>query len=71
MSDLKIRKRERRGRPREAFGDYAAWTEYQVVEGRKVLLRFDTREQAERFIEMRNAQPASDNGPTIHASEGC
>lgn len=46
---LTIRERERRGYVREAQG-YTAWTEYQVVEGRKILSRHDTLDQAEREI---------------------
>lgn len=42
-----IRERHRRGYVREAQG-YTAWTEWQVVDGRKVVGRHDFREQAER-----------------------
>ena len=50
MTKLKIRRRVRRGRPREAYGEYQVWDEYQVVEGRKIVKRFELREHAERFI---------------------
>ena len=46
----KIRERWRCGRPREAYGEHVEWHEYQVVEGRHIVRRFDTREQAERWI---------------------
>lgn len=51
MNDIwpKIRTRERRGYVKEAQG-YTAWTEYQVVIGRKVVFRGETREQAEGWI---------------------
>ena len=47
---LKIRERQRRGYSREADG-HAQWTEYQVVEGRRVLWRAELPYQAERFID--------------------
>lgn len=42
---MKIRYRHRRGYVREAQG-YSGWTEYQVVDGRRVVARFDLLEQA-------------------------
>lgn len=48
---VKIRKRERRGRPRETHGAYTAWTEWQVVDGTKVAYRADTRAQAVTFAQ--------------------
>ena len=50
MADLKIRFRERSGYSREA-GGYIGWGEYQVVDGRKIIGRFDTLGQAESFVE--------------------
>jgi len=47
---MTIRERHRVGRPREACGAHVAWTEWQVCVGRKVVARFDLREQAERYV---------------------
>lgn len=47
---LKIRKRERRGYSKEADG-YDKWTEFQVVDGRKVLGRYELLSQAEAALE--------------------
>jgi hypothetical protein len=45
----KIRERSRRcASPKEGLKQ--AWDEVQVVEGRKVVARFDLRSQAERWI---------------------
>jgi hypothetical protein len=51
---FKIRFRERRGHSREA-GGYAAWTEVQVVEGRRVVGRFDLEHQAQAWIARQDA----------------
>lgn len=56
--ELKIRFRHRRGRPREAYGAYTTWTEWQVVDGRTVIARFDLEEQAKAFVVEREAAPA-------------
>jgi hypothetical protein len=48
--ELKIRFRHRRGRPREAYGDYIEWDEWQVVAGRTVVARFDLEEQAQEYV---------------------
>jgi hypothetical protein len=49
MSNYKIRVKERiNSSPRE--GERQSWTEYQVMEGRTIVYRGDTQEQAERFI---------------------
>lgn len=48
-SALKIRYRTRRGYAKEAQG-YTSWGEYQVVDGRKVVGRFDFEDQAQKFI---------------------
>lgn len=45
-----IRERSRRGRPKEAFGEYMTWTEWQVVERRRIVGRFDFEDQAKRWI---------------------
>lgn len=47
MTELtkKIRERQRRGYSREA-GGYTAWNEIQVVQGRKVIGRYDLISQA-------------------------
>lgn len=50
---LTIRHRHRRGYVREAQG-YTAWEEWQLVEGRKVIGRYDLKEQAERAREKRD-----------------
>lgn len=50
-----IRERQRRGRPKEAGGDHIEWTEVQVVQGRRVLARFDLESQAIRWIDERTA----------------
>lgn len=51
---LKIRYRERIcASPKE--GHRQSWGEYQVVEGRKVIARFDLEAQAVKFIEERRA----------------
>lgn len=56
MSRYTIRERERRcASPREGYRQ--AWDEVQVCEGRKVVARFDSREQAERWI-LKQAKPA-------------
>lgn len=55
LPNLKIRLRSRRGRPPEAQGDYMVWEEYQVVDGRRVIGRFDLEEQAQRFIDEKRA----------------
>lgn len=49
MTKLKIRKRERRGYVKEA-GRHSAWTEFQVVDGRRVIGRFDFERQAEELV---------------------
>lgn len=55
---LFIRERNRRGRPREAYGEHVAWTEWQVVDGRKVLSRWDFQHQAKADLERRSlAEP--------------
>ena len=47
---LTIRYRERIcSSPKPGFRQ--SWHEHQVVDGRKILARFDLREQAERWIE--------------------
>ncbi len=51
---MTIRGRHRSGRPKEAFGEHVTWFEYQVVDGRKVVARFDTQEQAEAFVRERS-----------------
>lgn len=53
--ELKIRQRERSGYVREAEG-YQIWTEYQVVQGRKIIARFEIESQAEKFIAKRKAE---------------
>jgi hypothetical protein len=50
MAVFKIRHRERICSSPKA-GLRQSWDEWQVVEGRKVVGRFDLREQAERWIE--------------------
>jgi hypothetical protein len=50
MTDLKIRLRERvLASPRD--GERQSWTEYQVVQGRRVISRHDTEDQARRKLE--------------------
>jgi len=44
---VKIRYRSRRGYVREAAA-YTGWNEYQVVDGRRVIARYDTLKQALR-----------------------
>ena len=39
-------------------GHRQAWTEVQVVEGRRVVARFDFVEQAERWIAEQQSRPA-------------
>lgn len=51
---VKIRVRNLSGYSREA-GGYIGWTEYQVVRGRKIIGRYETKSAAERAI--RNMQP--------------
>ncbi len=50
---LKIRVRERRGRPKEA-GCYMTWVEYQVVNVEhgfaRIVFRAETQHEAERWI---------------------
>lgn len=48
-TELKIRQRERSGYVREAEG-YQVWTEYQVIQGRKIIGRFEIESQAEKFV---------------------
>jgi len=55
VRELKIRVRDRRGYSREA-GGYDVWTEYQVVEGRKIIGRFEIRDHAEEFIAKREGR---------------
>ena len=45
-SKLTIRERARRGRVREAGGEYQVWQEWQLVDGRQVIGRFDFEAQA-------------------------
>lgn len=45
-----VRERIRRGYSREAQG-YAVWHEYQVVQGRRVVGRFDLERQAHTWID--------------------
>lgn len=59
---LKIRRRERRGHCKEA-GGYRGWTEYQVVDGRKIVRRFDMRSQAETFIRVDRMDQSTLMGP--------
>lgn len=49
---LKIRERHRRGYVKEV-GGYTGWHEWQVVEGRKIIARFDMEHQAMEFVEKR------------------
>lgn len=56
---ITIRERHRRGRPPEAFGAHVEWWEYQVVDGRKIVSRWDTRDQAFRAACDLLAPPAS------------
>jgi hypothetical protein len=46
---MKIRKRELRGYAKEAQG-YTSWIEYQVVDGKRIVKRFDMLSQAEEFL---------------------
>ena len=45
---LTIRKRDRRGYLREV-GGITGWTEWQVVDGRKIIKRFETEGAAVKF----------------------
>jgi hypothetical protein len=49
LAPYKIRKRERREASPKSGLD-GGWTEYQVVLGRRVMSRWDTREQAQKAI---------------------
>lgn len=49
METIKIRERNRQAYSREADG-HDRWTEFQVVEGRKVLGRYELLSQAERAV---------------------
>lgn len=49
LGPFKIRERTLRGYSREAQG-YTAWDEAQIVQGRTIVSRHDTREQAERAL---------------------
>ena len=49
MKALKIRERER-VQASPPPGHRQSWTEWQVVQGRKVISRHDFKEQAERFV---------------------
>ena len=44
-----IRHRDRRGYAKEAQG-YTAWSEWQVTQGRRVLSRHDTEQQARKWV---------------------
>lgn len=46
---LKIRLRDRSGYSREA-GGYTCWSEYQIVRGRKIIGRYETRKAAEEAL---------------------
>ena len=50
---FRIRKRERIQSSRPEGLD-ASWTEYQVLNGRRIVARLETREQAERWIAERD-----------------
>lgn len=55
MAALTIRYRERvQASPKEGLRQ--SWTEYQVVEGRRVLSRHDSEEQAKAWIETHDAR---------------
>jgi len=57
-AELKIRERHRiNASPKEGLRQ--AWTEYQVVQGRRVLSRHDLREQAEAWIADYKSRSAS------------
>lgn len=59
--EFKIRYRERVCASPKA-GRRQSWGEYQVIDGRKVIARFDLRHQAEKFI-------ASFSSVTQHTKE--
>lgn len=61
---LKIRERERRqaSPPGGADMHRQAWTEFQVVDGRKVIGRHDFRHQAEKHIEKIEAERKKEAG---------
>ncbi len=52
---MKIRFRTRRGYVKEAQG-YSSWDEWQVVEGRKVVARFDHEHEAQKYAEEHEAK---------------
>jgi len=61
IETLKIRHRYRRGYVKE-LGCYSNWQEYQVVNGRKILSRHDTQDQAERARAALASQKGNANG---------
>lgn len=62
VRNLKIRERELRGYVREV-GGYGGWREFQVVDGRKIIGRFEIREAAEAFMREQEGQHGDSHLP--------